>query len=317
MALNVAALADFNNEVAGKIVLDTVYTGNTTEYVSVQEGIKHQEPLNLIAVTPFFQGGDSVSTPSGSATFSQRNITVTKRTAYDQWNLQTLTEKYLGVSALPAGSYEETMTLLNDLTGDLVKKAQQANDVFLWTSVSGSASNINSDVVPQADGFKTLISGSTSGVVVATGAASASIAASTAYDQLTQMISQVDANILDADDLTFFMGTKVFQRVINGLTTQNLFHFDPTTVERRGGFYEVPLPGYPNIKIVGVFGLGASERVILGPSSDMVVGTDLVSDTTNFSLWYDINSDTLKYRLRNKLGVQIGHPEYFVSNDLA
>jgi len=131
------------------------------------------------------------------------------------------------------------------------------------------------------------------------------------------MISQVDANILDADDLTFFMGTKVFQRVISGLTTQNLFHFDPTTVAKRGGFYEVPMPGYPNIKIVGVFGLGASERVILGPSSDMVVGTDLVSDTTNFSLWYDINSDTLKYRLRNKLGVQIGHPEYFVSNDLA
>lgn len=317
MALNVAALADFNNEVAGKIVLDTVYTGNTTEYVSVQEGIKFQEPLNLIAVTPFFQGGDSVSTPSGSATFSQRNITVTKRTAYDSWNLQTLTEKYLGVSALPAGSYEETMTLLNDLTGDLVKKAQQANDVFLWTSVSGSASNDNSDVVPQADGFKTLISGSTAGVVSATGAASASIAASTAYEQLSQMISQVDANILDADDLTFFMGTKVFQRVISGLTTQNLFHFDPTTVAKRGGFYEVPMPGYPNIKIVGVFGLGASERVILGPSSDMVVGTDLVSDTTNFSLWYDINSDTLKYRLRNKLGVQIGHPEYFVSNDLA
>jgi len=25
----------------------------------------------------------------------------------------------------------------------------------------------------------------------------------------------------------------------------------------------------------------------------------------------------LKYRLRNKLGVQVGHPEYFVSNDKA
>lgn len=317
MALNVAALADFNNEVAGKIVLDTVYTGNTTEYVAVQEGIKYQEPLNLIAVTPFFQGGDSVSTASGSATFSQRNITVTKRTAYDQWNLQTLTEKYLGVSALPAGSYEETMTLLNDLTGDLVKKAQQANDVFLWTAVSGSSSDSNSNVVAESDGFKALISGSTSGVVSATGVGANPITGSTAYEQLTAMLSDADANIIDAEDLTFFMGTKVFQRVIGGLTTQNLFHFDPTTVERRNGFYEVPLPGYPNVKIVGVYGLGSSERVILGPASDMVVGTDLVSDTTNFQLWFDINSDTLKYRLRNKLGVQIGHPEYFVSNDLA
>jgi len=317
MALNVAALADFNNEVAGKIVLDTVYTGNTTEYVSVQEGIKYQEPLNLISVTPFFQGGDSVTTASGSAVFSQRNITVTKRTAYDSWNLQTLTDKYLGVSALPAGSYEETMTILNDLTSDLVKKAQQANDTFLWGAVSGSSTDSNSNVVAEADGFKALISGSTAGVVEATGVGANVITGSTAYAQLTSMLADADANIIDAEDLTFFMGTKVFQRVISGLTTQNLFHFDPTTVERRNGFYEVPLPGYPNVKIVGVYGLGSSERVILGPASDMVVGTDLVSDTTNFQLWFDINSDTLKYRLRNKLGVQIGHPEYFVSNDQA
>lgn len=317
MALNVSALSDFNNEVAGKIVLDTVYTGNTTEYVSTQEGIKYQEPLNLISVTPFFQDGDAVSTPSGSATFSQRNITVTKRTAYDSWNLQTLTEKYLGVSSLPAGSYEETMTLLNDLTSDLVKKAQQQNDVFLWTSVSGSSSDVNSDVIPQADGLKALISGSTSGVVSATGDGATAITGSTAYTQLTAMLSDADANIIDAEDLTFFMGTKVFQRVISGLTTQNLFHFDPTSVVKRNGFYEVPLPGYPNVKIVGVYGLGSSERVILGPASDIVVGTDLISDTENFQLWYDINADALKYRLRNKLGVQIGHPEYFVSNDLA
>ena len=315
MSLNVSALNDFNNETAGRIVLDTVYKGNTTEYVTVQESIKFQEPLNLISVDPYFQGGNAVTTASGSAEFTQRNITVTKRTAYDSWNLQDLTDKYLGVSALPAGSYEETMTILNDLTTELVQKAQQSNDEFLWNAVSGSQF-ANSTVTPNADGFKALISGSTTGVVVATGDGATAITGSTAYDQITSMLGQMDANVLDSD-LTVWCGTRVFQRVINGLTTQNLFHFDPTTVERRGGFYEVPLPGYPNVKIVGNYGLRGSERVIIGPTGDMVVGTDLVSDTTNYQLWFDINSDTLKYRLRNKLGVQIGHPEYFVSNDLA
>ena len=315
MSLNVSALNDFNNETAGRIVLDTVYKGNTTEYVTVQESIKFQEPLNLISVDPYFQGGNAVTTASGSAEFTQRNITVTKRTAYDSWNLQDLTDKYLGVSALPAGSYEETMTILNDLTTELVQKAQQSNDEFLWNAVSGSQF-ANSTVTPNADGFKALISGSTTGVVVATGDGATAITGSTAYDQITSMLGQMDANVLDTE-LTVWCGTRVFQRVINGLTTQNLFHFDPTTVERRGGFYEVPLPGYPNVKIVGNYGLRGSERVIVGPTGDMVVGTDLVSDTTNYQLWFDINSDTLKYRLRNKLGVQIGHPEYFVSNDLA
>jgi hypothetical protein len=316
MALDVNALNDFNNELAGKLVLDTVYTGNTAEYVSIQEGIKYQEPLNLVSVAPYFQGGDSVSTASGSADFSQRNITVTKRTAYDSWNLQLLTEKYTGKAFLPEGSYEDTMTILNEMSADLVKKSQQNNDDFLWNAISGSTF-ANSTVTPVADGFKKLISGSTSGVNVATGIGADAIVAVTAYAQIAKMLESVDVNVLDAEDLTVWCGTSVFQRIIHGLTTQNLFHFDPTTVARRGGFYEVPLPGYPNIKIIGTYGLRNSERVIIGPSSDMVVGTDLSSDTTNFSMWFDINSDALKYRLRNKLGVQIGHPEYFVSNDQA
>ena len=316
MALDVNALNDFNNELAGKLVLDTVYTGNTAEYVSIQEGIKYQEPLNLVSVAPYFQGGDSVSTASGSADFSQRNITVTKRTAYDSWNLQLLTEKYTGKAFLPEGSYEDTMTILNEMSADLVKKSQQNNDDFLWNAISGSTF-ANSTVTPVADGFKKLISGSTSGVNVATGIGADAIVAVTAYAQIAKMLESVDVNVLDAEDLTVWCGTSVFQRIIHGLTTENLFHFDPTTVARRGGFYEVPLPGYPNIKIIGTYGLRNSERVIIGPSSDMVVGTDLSSDTTNFSMWFDINSDALKYRLRNKLGVQIGHPEYFVSNDQA
>jgi len=208
------------------------------------------------------------------------------------------------------------MTILTEMSADLVKKSQQNNDDFIWNSISGSTF-ANSTVVPQADGFKTLISGSTSGVNVATGIGANAITASTAYDQISTMLESVDVNVLDAPDLTVWCGTSVFQRIINGLTTQNLFHFDPTTVAKRGGFYEVPLPGYPNISIIGTYGLRSSERVIIGPASDMVVGTDLSSDTTNFQMWYDINGDSLKYRLRNKLGVQVGHPEYFVSNDQA
>lgn len=316
MGLNVAALADFNNEVAGKVLLQTIYKGNTAEYVSIQEGIKYQEPLNKVAVIPYFQGGDAVTTPSGSAIFTQRNITVTKRTAYDAWNLQTLTQKYLGISALPEGSYEETFSLLNDLTTELVAKAQQDNDNFIWNAISGSQFP-GSSVEPEADGFHKLISGSTANVVSATGASATPITGSTAYAQLTGMLEVADPNILDVSDLTFFCGIKVFQRIINGLTTQNLFHFDPTSVKSRGGFYEVPLPGYPNVVIVGGWGLRNKERVVLGPASDAFVGCDLISDTSNYQLWYDINSDTIKYRLRNKLGTQIGHPHYWVSNDVA
>lgn len=317
MAINVAALADFNNQLAGRIVLDTVFTGTTAEYATIQEGIKFQEPLNLAVVTPQFQGGDAVSTPSGSAVFSQRNITVTKRTAFDLWNLQLITDKYLGKMALPEGSYEETFAIMDELTGDLVRKARQANDFFIWRSVAGQATAATDTAIAEADGFSALISSSTAGVNVPLNSGTGSIASATAYDQLVDFIDALDPNVVNADDLTFFMGPQVFTRVVSGLTKQNLFHFDPTTVERRLGIYEVPLPGFPNVRIVGTWGLTSSERVILGPSSDMVIGCDLQSDVTNFQTWFDINQDAIKYRLRTKLGVQVGHPEYFVSNDLA
>ena len=314
MAINVSALSDFNNELAGRMLMDTVYTGNTAEYVEIQEGIKYQEPLNLASVTPFFQGGDVVSTPMGSLDFTQRNITVSKRTAYDAWNLQLLTSKYLGKAVLEPGSYEDTMTILSGLSEDLVKKAQQSNDDFIWNAVAG-ASGSGDTVIAAADGLKTVISGSTTGVAVPSG--QTAIVGSTAYDQIVSLVEAVDVNVKDASDLTVFVGTSVFQRIISGLTTQNLFHFDPTSVATRGGMYEVPLPGFPNIRIVGTYGLRNSERVIVGPASDAFVGTDLISDTSNFQMWFDINSDALKYRLRNKIGTQIGHPTYWASNDLA
>jgi len=69
MSLNVSALADFNNQTAGKIIPKIVYTGNTAEYTSVQEGIKYLEPLNLFEVDLYIQEGyGCATTPSGSAT---------------------------------------------------------------------------------------------------------------------------------------------------------------------------------------------------------------------------------------------------------
>ena len=315
---NVSALADFNNQVAGKIVLDSVFKGVTAQYATIQEGIKYQEPLNLMSVSPVAQGGDSVTVASGSVIFSQRNLTTTKRTFYDSLNLQALTEKYLGISALPEGSYEESFSLLNDMTTDLVAKVQKSNDEFIWQAVSGSALGA---LTPAVDGLLVIISGSTalagSAVNVPTGTGATPITASTAYAQLTDIISAENEDVLDAEDLTFFCGSKVFQRIVSGFTTQNLFHFDPTSVTSRVGGWEVPMPGFPNMRIVGTAGIGTSERVVLGPSSDLFIGCDLTSDTTNYSLWYDINDDALKYRLRNKLAQNVAHPQYWVSNDLA
>ena len=107
MSLNVTALADFNNQIAGELLLKLVYGGSTIEYVTVQEGVKFLEPINLFEVSLYINNGTCVSSASGSATFTQRNIQVCPRTSFDALCLKDLDTKYLGISSLDRGSYNE------------------------------------------------------------------------------------------------------------------------------------------------------------------------------------------------------------------
>ena len=314
MSLNVQALSDFNNQIAGELIIKMVYAGSTMEYITIQEGVKYQEPINLFEVSLFMQNGTCVSNASGSATFSQRTIEVCPRTSFDALCLKDLDKKYLGISALAPGSYNETFALATQYSELLVNQFQKANDQFLWQQVSGSASSFGGTCA--VNGLNRIITSSTSGVVsypwTTTSASAANILSS-----MDGMIATSSADVADREDLTFFMSVTNFRNYLTGLRLANNFYFDPSSVTNRGGLYEMQYPFQPNIKVVGTVGLQGSNRVVLGPAKQIVAGTDLLSDFTEFQLWYDINTDTLRHRISTKLGVNIAYPEFWVSNDLA
>jgi hypothetical protein len=317
MSLNVSALADFNNQIAGELVLKMVYGGSTIEYVTVQEGVKFQEPINLFEVSLVMNNSACVSTPSGSATFTQRTIEVCPRTSFDALCLKDLDKKYLGISSLDRGSYNETWALANAYSELLVNQFQKANDQFLWRQVSGSASTFGGTCA--TSGLNMIITGSTSGVVVPafTTTGSAMVTSANILSTMDQMIASSSADVADRSDLTFFMSVTNFRNYVAGLRAANNFYFDPSSITNRGGLYEMAYPFQPNIKVVGTVGLQGSNRVVLGPAKQIVVGTDLLSDFSEFQLWYDINTDTLRHRISTKLGVNIAYPEFWTSNDLA
>ena len=312
MSLNVTALADFNNQIAGELVLKMVYGGSTIEYVTVQDGIKFQEPINLFEVSLYMNNSACVSTASGSATFTQRTIEVCPRTSFDALCLKDLDKKYLGISSLDRGSYNETWALANAYSELLVNQFQKANDQFLWRQVSGSYSTFGGTCA--TSGLNLIITGSTSGVVTIP---SSSLASANILATMDLMIATSSADVADREDLTFFMSVTVFRNYVAGLRAANNFYFDPSSITNRGGLYEMAYPFQPNIKVVGTVGLQGSNRVVLGPAKQIVVGTDLLSDFSEFQLWYDINTDTLRHRIATKLGVNIAFPEFWVSNDLA
>jgi hypothetical protein len=211
---------------------------------------------------------------------------------------------YLGISALERGSYNETFALATNYSELLVNQMQKKNDQFLWTAVSGS-----DPAACSTDGLSTIISGSTAGVVTA-GTGDYTLA------NLETMLAALDSDVADRDDLTFFMSVSGFRSLISNIRSQNNFWFDPTSISNRGGILEIGMP-FQNAKVVGTVGLQGSGRIVVGPAKQIVAGTDLMSDFSEFQLWYDINSDQLKHRIATKLGVNVAYPQYWVSNDVA
>jgi hypothetical protein len=228
--------------------------------------------------------------------------------------LKDLDKKYLGISSLERGSYNETWALANAYSELLVNQFQKANDQFLWRQQSGSASTFGGTC--EAGGLNFIITGSTSGVVVPTDF-TGSFTTSTALTRMDAAIAGLSSDVADRDDLTFFMSVANFRTYVAALRSANNFYFDPSSITNRGGLLEMAYPFQPGIKVVGTVGLQGSGRIVLGPAKQIVVGTDLLSDFSEFQLWYDINTDTLRHRISTKLGVNIAYPEFWVSNDQA
>ena len=298
MALDVSALNDFNNEVAGKVVPKIVFEGYTTSILPIQEGIKYEEPLNIFEVDLQVQSGDCVSTPSGSFDATQRTIQVTQRTSFDGLCLDNLNPKYLGISALDRGSYNETFKLASVYTEQIVNQMKKSDDSFLWNSTNG---------------LGLLTSGSTAGVIVPD-AATGSVSSATILGITDSLIENLSDDVADRDDLTIWMSVSNFRKFITALRGINNYYFDPSSISNRTGILQIAYP-FQNVKVVGTAGI-STDRICLMPDAYAVVGTDLLSDVDNFSLWYDINADQLKHRLKSKLGVQVAFPEYIVSNGL-
>ena len=308
MALDVSALDDFNNEVAGELIPKMVYTGTTMEYVTVTEGIKYKQPINLFEVDLDIQTGNCVADLQGTGSFTQRDIEVCPRTSVDGLCLKDFDSKYLGISALEAGSYNETFALATEYGDLLTNQFRKSNENFVWAETAAVSGNC-------VDGLRAIISGSTAGVVVP----ASGVAAPTAANILAQvdlLIENLADDVQDREDLTVFMSVANFRKYIAGIRAANSYYFDPNSIENRGGVMDIVHP-FSNVRIVGTVGLNGSNRLVLGPARQIVVGTDLLSDVDNFQMWYDINSDKLKHRISTKLGVNIAYPEFWVSNDLA
>ncbi len=300
---DVTALDQFNNELAGEFLVKSVIAGSTAEYVTVKEGIKYKEPLNLQEIDLVIQDGQGcVTTPSGSVTYTQRDIQVCQRSSFDGLCLRDLDSKYIGLLG-PAGSYPETYAFVEEYASQLVANFQKKNDEFIWTATTAAGDCV--------DGLNTLLASGSGATFVSQSAPTSD----NLVDLMDEQLESLSVDVQDRDDLTAFMSIANFRKYIVSLRKANNYFFDMNSVENRGSLMSMKHP-FANMTIVGTVGLAGSDRIVTGPARQIVIGTDLISDLDNFQLWYDINGDQLKHRIVTKLGVQVAYPEFWVTNNL-
>lgn len=295
--LNVSALADFNNETAGRIVPKMVFEGYTTSILPIQEGIKYQEPLQIFDTTVTLQSGSCVSTPAGEFAATQKVITVTPRVSYDGLCLDELNTKSLGISQLEQGSYNETFKLAEIYTSQIVNQVKKLNDSFLWDA-SGTAFGSGSSVAAGA----TLVPAGTG-----------SFTSTTALDILDEYIAAIPADVADREDLTIWLGVSDFRQYIAALRKSNNYYDTANDTARAAAGTLMSQYPFANVKVVGTPGI-TDNRICLMPDAYAVVGVDAIEDVDNFQMWYDVNADQLKHRLKSKLGGAIAFPEYVLTN---
>jgi hypothetical protein len=251
-------------------------------------------------------GYGCVTSAAGTASFTQRDLEVCQLSSFDGLCLRNLDKKYLGVLQ-PEGSYNETFTLVTEYADQIVRGFQKNNDSFIWTAntASGACSN----------GLNQILSSQTTGVVIPNSITGSAVTSANILTTIDTMLENLANDVQDREDLTVFMSIANFRKYVVALRTLNNFYYDPSSVENRLNTMAMTYPFVQNLTVVGTIGLAGSDRLVMGPAKQIVVGVDLLSDVSNFQLWYDINGDQLKHRVVTKLGVQVAYPEFWVSNN--
>jgi hypothetical protein len=310
---DLAGLNTYVDALNSDIISEAVLTPVTMEYVNVIPGIKGTQNVNLLNETLAVQTGTTCGwSNEGQVTFTVAALSVQALKVNQSLCLQQLNTLWLG-QYLNAGSYNENAPFEQAIVDLQTKQIKRYNEDLIWNASSGSSS---------FSGFKQLLA-NTAGVVALTGqTALCSVTGSSAQEkanavlaQIDNIITAMDRNIYDRDDIIIFMSQSQFKCYLTAIRNVNNFYID-SSENKLGSVYSVYHP-QTNYKVVGVPGLNGSNLIVAAPQQYFLVGVDLVSDEDSFRAWWSQDFQEVRIMAAWKLGTQIAFPEFFVTNGLA
>ena len=261
--------------------------GETRRRISVQTGIKKDEYINFLNLTPTFQSGVGCGfNAAGDAALTQRVIETARFKVNMEFCPDTLVGKYaeyqVSINASENASLPFEAFIMEGLTNEIVKKIETT----IWQGVKGT------DYI---DGFLTIAGAEGDVVDVVLGGTSA-------YEDILKVYNAMTENTLEQGGEIYVSPAK-FRAFMQEMVAKNFYHYNPGNAEPG----EFLLPG-SNVKVVRTPGLAGKTQVVGTFAKNMYYGCDLENAAEDIKVWYSDDDDLIKVAAKWNMGVQFAFP---------
>lgn len=308
-SLNLGGLSKYTDQLSQALVRESVLAGETFKYITVMTDVKYSDAINTMTTAlNMVAGGCGLISPTGSVVLAQNVLTVCPIKVEESICEQDL-EQYWTGKFMQAGSYQEELSpkqFAQIYTADKQAKLAASMDDLFWKASASATFSSDANMLLCTGLLSILIETSASAsVLTVTASMNVAMTSANAVATIDGMIAKMNTSasqILTENDLTIFMSYADFNALLVGLRAVNFFHND---IGQTGHSWSFIYPG-TTIKIVAVRGLnglaGGKYYRLLTNASNLVVGTDLMSDYSKFRIWFEDLYDLVYFRAKFKIG---------------
>lgn len=308
MSFDVSALSAYTKENEAKLAAKTILSPKTAALIeqsgNVLVEIKSAEKIGSLETDAVFQAGSCGFNSSGSTAFSQRTLTVGDIKVEEQLCYKDLEAKYTQKMLTAGATYEnpEDFDFYSWWIDRKIKHAANALETAIWQGDTASGNG----QLNKFDGFIKLITGATDEVdandtdylAAVITVAGGGFTTSNAIEAMQAVVQAAPQAVRESEDFRVFVSPTHLLYASLQLYGANKFH------HKDGELTEMVIPG-TNSKAVAVPGLAITSGIFGMRLSNMYIGTDLVSDTTEVQAWYEKKDNAICYRNAFKFGVQV------------
>jgi hypothetical protein len=306
MAFTFTNLSSYTDQERLPLITKAVFSARSASLFTKQVGIKFAANLNLMDTDAVLQGGDACGyTTSGTTTISARVLTVGRMKVMETLCPRSL-EQYWTQTQLTAGSMYDGIPFEQAFAEQKALRIAEALETAIWQGnayFSGMLQILNA-----ASG--STISGNTGAV-----SASVGITASNVISIFDGIYNQIPQAILTKNDLVIFCGWNNYRTLVQafkqGTNTGGLavLYNQVDLASLANG--EFVYPG-TNVRVIAVPGLTGTNRIVASYLGNFHLGTDLLSDEEQFSIFYSRDNDEVRSIAAFKCGVQLAWPDLVV-----